>query len=423
MFDDNFIDGTTRSEHPNKNHRRYKGSNDINYFRPTVKDFKSWIDNHPPKEKIVDILILQQYIQEVLKGMFCVNFPDEDVPECFYTNITYIAYRHNSAFDSIDSKFKSKKVLNQLWIDQSVIKVGATNDFYRFISKMKGYISNTSNGDFYCIGFGILPGSGLNHYKVEQLLHFQLIEDWESGEWFKRQIRSRLISILQNLGLIIIFKGVYRTQTKKPTYTLQNEELAPDTLYLMKPNLDDDVIKELETIFNYYESLDDNDNNVRILNYINCIKFECKIGSTSDWDRRKVKYLWGRSTSNGWVYWKLAPIENAHVIEDRFGTGIMQMGLLMDGDRGENDDFNYRWETKEWFLIAKDEMGSLLTKCKEQLQLDGTIEGPLLVTRCKMVAAVKMRAADVRMYIERGYFKVAYLDRLIRGNRYKLTNY
>ena len=193
----------------------------------------------------------------------------------------------------------------------------------------------------------------------------------------------------------------------------------------MKPNLDDNVIKELETIFNYYENLDDNDDNVRILSYINCIKFECKIGSTSNWDRRKGHYLWGRSTSNGWVYWKLAPIENAHVIEERFGTGIMQMGLLVDGDRGENDDFNYRWETKEWFLIAKDEMGSLLTKCKEQLQLDGMIEGPLLLTRGNktMVAAVKMRATDVRMYIERGYFEVAYLDRLIRGNRYKLTNY
>ena len=80
---------------------------------------------------------------------------------------------------------------------------------------------------------------------------------------------------------------------------------------------------------------------------------------------------------------------------------------------------------REWFLIAKDEMGNLLTKGKEQLQLDGMIEGPLLATFCnkKMVAAVNMRAADVRMYIERGYFKVAYLDRLIRGNRYKLTNY
>ena len=149
--------------------------------------------------------------------MFRVNFPDEDAPECFYNNICYIAYRHNSAFDSIDSKFMSKKVLNQLWIDQSAIKVGASNDFYRFIRKMKGYTTYTSNGNFYCIGIGILPGSGLNHYKVEQLLHFQLIEDRESGEWFKRQIRSRLISILQNLGLIIIFKGVYRTQTKKPT--------------------------------------------------------------------------------------------------------------------------------------------------------------------------------------------------------------
>lgn len=84
------------------------------------------------------------------------------------------------AFDSIDSKFKSKKVLNQLWIDQSVIKVGASNDFYRFIAKMKGYLTFTSNGDFYCIGIGVIPGSGLNHYKVEQLLQFQLlIEDWE----------------------------------------------------------------------------------------------------------------------------------------------------------------------------------------------------------------------------------------------------
>jgi len=47
---------------------------------------------------------------------------------------------------------------------------------------MKGYLTFTSNGDFYCIGIGILPGSGLNHYKVEQLLQFQVIEDWESGE-------------------------------------------------------------------------------------------------------------------------------------------------------------------------------------------------------------------------------------------------
>jgi hypothetical protein len=422
MFDDNFIDLTTKSEHTNKNHRRYKGSNDINYYRPTIDAFKAWINSHPPKETIVNILILQEYIQKVLKDMFSDEFRGEQVPDKFYTNISYIAFRNNEAFDRINSELKYNDILNQLWEDQFAIKVGASNDFYRFNKKMLNYRTYTSNGDFYFIGIGILPGSGLNHYKVEQLLQFQLIEDWESGEWFNRQIRSRLISILKKLGFIIIIKGVYKTRKQNPSYPIQ--EGVPDTVYLMKPNLDDDVIKELNNIYNYYIG-DDNDNNVRILRYINCIKYECKIGSTSNWDKRKCKYLWSRSTSNGWVYWKLASIENAHEIEERFGTGLIEMGISMDGDRGENDDFNYRWETKEWFLIAKDEMGSLLKKCQEQLKLDNEIEGPLFITRDqrKLVAAVNMRAADVRLYIERDYFKVAYLEKLICGNKYKLIKH
>jgi hypothetical protein len=33
----------------------------INYYRPTaVKDFKAWIKEYPPKETIVEILILHK---------------------------------------------------------------------------------------------------------------------------------------------------------------------------------------------------------------------------------------------------------------------------------------------------------------------------------------------------------------------------
>jgi hypothetical protein len=132
MFDDNFIDFTnTRRGKPTRYHRRYIKSHNINYYRPTVKDFKAWIEKYPPKETIVKILILQEYIQEVLMGMFHVDFPVEKIPKIFYTNISYIAYRYNKVFDKIDITLKYNDVLNQLWDDQFAIKVGATNNFDR----------------------------------------------------------------------------------------------------------------------------------------------------------------------------------------------------------------------------------------------------------------------------------------------------
>jgi hypothetical protein len=420
MFDENFIDFTSiRSSKPTRFHRRYPNSNNINYYRPTVDKLKSWIKSHPPTETIVDILILQEYIQEVLKGMFSDEFGDERLPDKFYTNISYIAFRHNEAFDRINSELRDNDTLNQLWDDQFAIKVGATNDFDRFMNKMKRYITCTSNGVFYCIGIGILPGSGFNHYKLEQLLQFELIEDWESGEWFKRIIRNRLISILKKLGFIIIFKGSHRVDKIKPIYTRHDPSHIPNTLYLIKPNIDDAVNIALNSIYNYHNGGDNED--VGIKRYVNCIIHECKFGCTSEWDARKRKYIWTRSNSKGWIGWILRPVNNAHLLEESFGDGIIESGESM----ADKTIFG-RWETREWVLLRQNQMEKVLKDFKEQAcREEGEIEGPIPVTRDqrKLVAAVNMRAADVQLYIVRGYFTDDYLKMLLCGNKYKLTRH
>jgi hypothetical protein len=419
IFESNFMPMNGRQYNPRFHHRR-NGDNTINYYTPDVTRFKKWITEHPPdEEQIVDILTLQDYIQCVLKAMFDKDFPDEkQKPALFYTSISYLAWRSSKDYNNIDDKYKSNEDLRSLWRDLNAIKIGASNDFIRFIRKMRQYISHTSYGMFNCVAIGVLPGSNLSHYDLENLLHFRLIKYHLSGEWFDMRIRDEIPDLLRRLGFRIIFKGVHKEVLDKwETRTSQSTKI--DTLYLIKPRHSTSVIDTLTEMYDDYVDRVDSDMNKLILRFIVCIMRECKIGSTEDFNRRKKRYIWSR-TNNGWVAYLLKGEHAAAVVEKKFGNILIKAG---ERD-GKPTDLNRRWIRREWFLIGRGEMRHLLEILQTNTNPNvGEIIGPLHVSRSgALVAATTVPEDAVRQYIERGYITEEFLVDLLEQNIYILRH-
>jgi hypothetical protein len=304
--------------------------------------------------------------------------------------------------------------LRNLWRDLTAIKIGASNDFIRFIKKMRTYVTHTSYGTFNCVAFGILPGSGLTHYDLENLLHFRLIKYHLSGEWFDMRLRDEIPDIVRRLGLKIIFKGVH--DEVLDTWESKTCELI-DTLYLLKPRHSTCVINTLKDMHDDYVGRGDSVANKRILRFIICILRECKIGSTNNFNNRKKAYKHTR-TNDGWVAYLWKGEMNAAVVEKKFGRA-----LIRSGERdSEPTSLNKRWIRREWFLIGRGEMRQLLEDLKAATNPSvGEIIGPLGVSRSgALVAATRVPEVAVRQYIERGYVTVAFLVDLLEQNMYIL---